>query len=265
MKQPRIFSTDLLPTLNNREEYFERITQEDRAPRIVLGQYLSLVMFTFFYGAVMGSYHSWQQALSSGIKVSVLFTLALLICFPAFFIIQYILGSRLRLVPMIAIILTGFVLMAAVMVAFAPIIVIFLLTGSNYYFLQLLHIAVFILAGFFGMQTVAAALKFACEKRNVYPQTGVVVFRFWVVILAFVGIQLAWNFRPFLGDRGEPFQLFRHYEGNFYTALIYSAKQLFSEEPDGEAVSDDTLTYEAIQGETPPDSAALRRLLDGEG
>jgi len=53
-----------------------------------------------------------------------------------------------------------------------------------------------------------------------------VVFRFWVVILAFVGIQLAWNFRPFLGDRGQPYELFREYEGNFYTALIYSAEQL---------------------------------------
>ena len=77
------------------------------------------------------------------------------------------------------------------------------------------------------MKTIIDALRFSCEKKNIYPQTGVIVFRFWVVILAFVGIQLAWNLRPFLGDRGEPFKLFRQYEGNFYTALIYSVKQLF--------------------------------------
>ena len=70
------------------------------------------------------------------------------------------------------------------------------------------------------MNTIIQALKYSCEKKNIYPQTGVVVFRFWVVILAFVGIQLAWNFRPFLGDRGQPFELFRDYEGNFYTAVI---------------------------------------------
>ena len=51
-----------------------------------------------------------------------------------------------------------------------------------------------------------------------------------MVILAFVGIQLAWNLRPFLGDRGKDFELFREYEGNFYAALIYSVNKLISGE-----------------------------------
>ena len=161
--------------------------------------------------------------------MAALFTLALIICFPALFIIQFILGSRLRLLQMVSIILSGFVLTSAIMVSFSPIVIIFLLTGSNYYFLQLLHILIFVLSGAFGMKTVVDALKFSCEKKSVYPQTGVVVFRFWVVILAFVAIQLAWNLRPFLGDRGQPFALFRTYEGNFYTALIYSARQLLDD------------------------------------
>ena len=112
------------------------------------------------------------------------------------------------------------------MISFMPIVIIFLLTGANYYFLHLLHIAIFILSGIFGMKTVVDALKFSCEKKNVYPQVGVVVFRFWVVIMAFVAIQLAWNLRPFMGVRGQQFELIGKYEGNFYTALIYSVKQL---------------------------------------
>ena len=76
------------------------------------------------------------------------------------------------------------------------------------------------------MKTIIDALKFSCEEKNIYPKIGVNVFRFWIVILAFVGIQLAWNFRPFLGDKEKPFELFRKYEGNFYTALIYSVGQL---------------------------------------
>ena len=43
----------------------------------------------------------------------------------------------------------------------------------------------------------------------------------WAVLFAFVGIQMAWNLQPFVGDRGEPFRLFRHNEGNFYTAIVY--------------------------------------------
>jgi hypothetical protein len=237
MGKSKIFSFEYFPTLQNREEFFKKIIQEDKAFGRIFGQYLLMTVFSFFYGVVMGSYHSFSQAVAAGAKVSVLFSLAILICFPAFFIIQYILGSRLKLPQMISIILSGFVLATAIMVSFAPIVIIFLLTGSNYYFLQLLHIAIFILSGIFGMITIVNALKFSCEKKNIYPRTGVVVFRFWVVILAFVGIQLAWNLRPFLGDRGKPFELFREYEGNFYTALIYSAEQLLKHE-DKTAVED---------------------------
>jgi hypothetical protein len=46
------------------------------------------------------------------------------------------------------------------------------------------------------------------------------------VLFAFVGIQMAWNLQPFVGDRGQPFRLFRHNEGNFYTAIVYSVQKL---------------------------------------
>ena len=228
MGKNKILSFEYFPSLNNTEEFFRKITAEEGAGRRILNQLLLLSLFAFLYGVIMGSYHSLLQAVVAGLKVSVLFSLTLLICFPAFFIIQYILGSRLRICQMISIILSGFVLMTAIMISFVPIVIIFLLTGSNYYFLQLLHILVFVLSGLFGMKIVVDALKYSCEKKNVYPQIGVVIFRFWVVIMAFISIQLAWNFRPFLADRDQPFELFRKYEGNFYTALIYSVKQLIS-------------------------------------
>jgi hypothetical protein len=72
------------------------------------------------------------------------------------------------------------------------------------------------------------ALKFACEKKDIYPRIGVSVFRIWIIILAFVGIQLSWNLRPFLCNKDEDFKLFRKYEGNFYTAIVYSFQQLAS-------------------------------------
>jgi len=259
-------SFDYFPTLQNREEFFRKITADDRPGRIIVNQYLLLLIFSFAYGAIMGAYHSPLQALAAGAKVAGLFTAALVICFPALFIIQFILGSRLRLVQMVSIILSGLVLSTAIMVSFAPIVIIFLLTGSNYYFLQLLHIAVFCMGGIFGMKTVIDALKYSCETKNVYPQTGVVVFRFWVVILAFVGIQLAWNLRPFLGDRGEPFQLLREYEGNFYTALIYSAKKLVNDdtEPAGAGTDSSSKYDESADNTSVWTEDSLKTFFDGE-
>jgi hypothetical protein len=226
VESKRYIRLEYLPTFQNKENYFEKLAKEQNPVSRIVSLLLMMNLFSFLYGLVMGSFNSVQQAIAAGVKVAVLFDLTILICFPAFFIIQYVLGSKLKLGQMISIILSGFVLSSSIMVSFAPISVFFLLTGSNYYFLQLLHIAIFTLSGLFGMKTVIDALKFSCEKQNIYPRIGVTVFRFWVVILAVVGIQLAWNLRPFLGDEGKPFKLFRHYEGNFYTAIIYSFKQL---------------------------------------
>ena len=217
---------NLLPGINNKDEFFDEIFSETKIWGRIWRLTLLFIGLTFIYGAVMGCYSGLLQALTAGIKVPVLFLLSLLICYPAFFVLQFILGSKMQLSHMTIIILSGFVLTGAIMVSFAPIVILFVLTGGNYYFLQLLHITVFIVAGIFGMKTVLDALKYSCEQKNIYPRTGVEVFRFWVVILAFVGIQLAWNMQPFLTEKSAGYELFRKYKGNFYTAVIYSIQQL---------------------------------------
>jgi hypothetical protein len=218
---------EVFKIFQNTESYFsERNNQESN--KLIMNQILIICAFTFLYGIVMGSYHSFIQAIVAGLKVTVLFLATLIICFPSFFVIQQVLGSKMSLRQMIIIVLSGFVLTSSIALSFAPIIILFQITGGNYHFLQLLHVAIYLFAGIFGMRLMIEALKFACEKKATYPQIGVMVFRIWIVILAFVGIQLAWNLRPFLCEKNEEFKLFRKYEGNFYTAIIYSVQQLGS-------------------------------------
>jgi hypothetical protein len=76
------------------------------------------------------------------------------------------------------------------------------------------------------MAALHDGLAFACEKRDVYPKKAMTIMKVWAVLFAFVGIQMAWNLQPFVGDRGQPFAVFRHNEGNFYTAVIYSLQKL---------------------------------------
>ena len=183
----------------------------------------------------MGCFNGLLQAISSGIKVPILFTLIILICFPAFFVIQSILGSKLTILQMISIILSGFVMISTILVSFAPIILFFLITGGSYAFIQLLHVAIFTLAGLFGMHSIIEALKFSCEKKNIYPKVGVQVFKFWIVILAFVGAQLAWSLRPFIGAKHLPFQIFRVQEGNIYQSIIFAVGDLLTKDKTGPA------------------------------
>jgi hypothetical protein len=218
---------EVFKIFQNTESYFNERNKE-QSNKLIIYQILIICVFTFLYGVVMGSYHSFIQSIVAGLKVTVLFLATLIICFPSFFVIQQVLGSKMTLRQMIIIVLSGFVLTSAIAFSFAPIIILFQITGGNYHFLQLLHVAIFIFSGIFGMRLMIDALKFACEKKDTYPQIGVMVFRIWIIILAFVGIQLAWNLRPFLCEKDEEFKLFRKYEGNFYTAIIYSIQQLSS-------------------------------------
>jgi hypothetical protein len=211
------------------ESYFDD-RNKAQSGKLILNQVLIICVFTFLYGIVMGSYHSFLQSLVAGLKVTFLFLSAIIICFPSFFVIQQVLGSRMTLRQMVIIILSGFVLTSAIALSFAPIVILFQVTGGNYHFLQLLHVAIFIFSGIFGMRLMVEALKFACEKKDIYPHIGVTVFRIWIIILAFAGIQIAWNLRPFLCNKTEDFKLFRKYEGNFYTAIVYSVQQLVKKE-----------------------------------
>jgi hypothetical protein len=175
----------------------------------------------------MGGYNGFYQALASGVKMPVLFLLLIVICFPALYVIQSVLGSKLSVSQMAAIILSGFIYTTSIMVSLAPIILFFMIIGWSYAFIQLLHVAVIALAGVFGMKHIVDALTYSCDKKKIYPKTGIVVFRFWIIILFFVGSQLSWSLRPFVGSKDKPFELFRVQEGNFYQAVIHSFVHLF--------------------------------------
>ena len=212
--------------LSDREQFYGEVAEgEGLAPKLIysLGTLLALCAL---YGAAAGAYAGPVQALSAAIKLPLLFLGTLAICFPGFFVIQVLVGSRLRLAQVLALVLGALSLSAIVLAAVVPVTAFFLLTGANYYFLTLMHVVLVLGAGLVGMAVLHEGLAFACEKRGVYPKKAMTIMKVWAVLFAFVGIQMAWNLQPFVGDRGQPFQLFRHSEGNFYTAIIYSLQKL---------------------------------------
>lgn len=215
--------------LQERDAHFEKITQETYPTNIISAQILIIALFSFFYGLIMGSYNSWMQALSSGAKLTSLLFLTLIICFPSFYIVQLVLGSKVKIKQLAVMMLSGFLMTTTIMLAFAPIVLLFQLSGDNYNFLKFLHVGVFIFSGFFGMRAVLDALRNSFAEQGVYPQIGLSIFRVWVIIFAFVGIQLAWNLRPFVGYKDMPFELFReNTQGNFYSSMIKSLGEMLS-------------------------------------
>jgi hypothetical protein len=217
----------IFKVFQHNEEYYEILNDPEHSRKYVIKQVLFIFLFSFLYGIVMGSYNGLLQSFVTGIKVPCLILLSLLICFPALYVIQYMIGSTMTIYQMTNIIFSGFIVFTTIALSFAPIVIFFMITSNNYAFLKLLHVAIFTFSGIFAVKTIIDGLTFSCEKKNIYPKLGMKIFKIWVVILAFVSSQLAWNLRPFVGSRDLPFELFRKRESNFYVAIIQSAANLF--------------------------------------
>jgi hypothetical protein len=212
--------------LTDRDRFFGEVAEGERLRHKLVHGLWTLVGLSALYGAAAGAYASLAQAVSAAVKLPFLFLGTLAICFPGFFVIQVLVGSRLRLAQVLALVLGALSLSAILLAAVVPITLFFLFTGANYYFLTLLHVLIVLGAGLVGMAVLHDGLAFACEKRGIYPKKAMTIMKVWAVLFAFVAIQMAWNLQPFVGDRERPFQLFRHNEGNFYTAVVYSLKKL---------------------------------------
>ena len=238
---------NLFRVFQQEEAYFEAIADNKTAKNTISKQTLVVFGFLLLYGIIMGSYNSFVQCIATGLKMPVLVFLSLLICFPAFYAIQFMIGSRLSLIQMLSIVLSGFIVFSTIAVSFSPIIVFFMVTGDNYSFIKLLHVTILAFSGIFAMRTIIRGLRHSCEKMNVYPKLGLKVFKIWILIFAFVGMQLGWNLRPFVGSRDMPFELFRAKEGNFYLAVIQSVGDIFNGEEDEDNKKE---TKEPLQ--TPP-------------
>lgn len=178
MAKGQLLSFDFFQSIHEKDAYFEKITNPKIVKQKLLNHLVWLILFSFIHGVVMGCYNGFLQAFFSGVKVPILFVLIILICFPALYVIQTILGSRLTLSQMLSIIMSGLVMTTTILVSFSPIVLFFLITGGSYAFIQLLNVAIFTLAGLFGMHSIIQALKFSCDKKNVYPKVGVQVLDF---------------------------------------------------------------------------------------
>ncbi|MGH7607908.1 MAG: actin-binding WH2 domain-containing protein [Gemmatimonadales bacterium] len=220
----------LAAILSDRERFFEAVVAGDGLRAKLRYAIVTIVALSGFFGLVAGAYSGAAQALASGIKLPLLIFVTFLICFPAFFVVQILVGSRLRLLQVVVLVGAALALTSVLLAAFVPITLFFLLIGANYYFQHLLNIAIAGVAGLFGIYVLHEGLSVVCEKRGVYPRKALTIMRVWAVLFAFVGIQLAWNLRPFLGDRNQPFRVVGTYQGNFYAAIIYAARQLLAGE-----------------------------------
>jgi hypothetical protein len=187
---------------------------------------ISSLIFFALYGAVMGSTHSLWQALSSAVKLPILFLATLFICAPTLYFFNILFGSNQSLLQNIALILTAITVTAVILLSFTPIALFFLITTSQYQFFKLLNVGIFAIAGAMGVFFLGQGMRIVADVGTEGENNRRWVLRMWIFLYAFVGSQLAWTIRPFIGAPSIQFELFRQLGGNFYTNVVVSIGEI---------------------------------------
>ena len=208
--------------LRNRYHFFTEIRDGVGLGEKIRAMLISSVIFLAIYGAVLGSTHSLWQAMSSAVKLPVLFLATLIICAPTLYFFNVLYGSNQSLTQNIALILTAITVTSVLLLSFAPIVLFFLLTTSHYQFFKLLNVGVMAISGSIGVLFLSQGMRIvsAAGKEGAGARRNVV--RLWILIYAFVGSQMAWTLRPFIGAPSMKFELFRQLGGNFYANIFAS-------------------------------------------
>jgi hypothetical protein len=188
--------------------------------------FVMIVVFAPIYGAVMGGYHfdsleRIRQIAYSAAKVPLLLFAASMLCLPGFFVLNTVLGLRDDLREAFQAILAGQGALSVALASLAP------LTGFWYFSEMSYRAALLFNAGAFALATVAGHIVMlryyrVLIARNRHHRIALYV---WLALYAFVGIQMGWTLRPFIGDPGMNVTFFR--QGPFTNAYVVVADLIF--------------------------------------
>jgi hypothetical protein len=188
------------------------------------------------YGAAMGWWRDPRQALFVAIKFPLIILLTTIGNGLLNAMLAPLLGVNISLRQSILAILMSFTIAAAILGSFSPLIA-FLVWNAppipaqghgadlTYPIILLSHVAVIAFAG------IVANLRLFQLLRQLGGSTSSAsrVLLAWLAGNLFLGSQLSWIFRPFIGSPDLPIQFLRDHPlaGNFYETVLRSAVDLF--------------------------------------
>ena len=184
----------------------------------------------FAYGAAMGCFggidgdRAWQVVFSA-IKVPLLLTATLALSLPSFFVINTLTGLRRDFPEALQALLRGQAGLTVLLASFAPLTLLCNVTATT------TQTAVLFSALMFGIATVGGQILLRRYYGTLVERDmrHYLLMRIWGVLYAFVGIQMGWILRPFVGDPHRPVAFFRAGFGeNAYVALFQLIRHVFT-------------------------------------
>lgn len=188
-----------------------------------------LMVFGFLYGAAMGSF--WQQnaprplqMFFSGVKVPLLLLVTFSLSLPFFFVLNSLLGLREDFKRVLLALLTTQAALTVILASFAPLTLTWYCSSADYPAAILCNALMFAVASLTAQVVLRHCYRPLIGRNPLHRR----LLKIWLLIYAFIGIQMSWVLRPFIGDPGSPVQFFRENAwGNAYIKLAGIIGQLF--------------------------------------
>jgi len=210
--------------LRDRASFFTEVRSRKAMGVKLRDMVVSTAILFSLYGLMMGTSNSWQQALASAVKLPSLFLITLFVCSPTLYFFNLLFGSQLTFRQTVALIMAALNVTAALSLAFASITLTFWLTVPDYSAFLLLNIGVLALMSCWGLTFLIQGMQLVQKGYLGVRRRRMLLF--WMLLYAFVGTQMAWALRPFVGAPQAPFELIRVTQGTFYTGVYYNLRHL---------------------------------------
>lgn len=181
------------------------------APRRAGGGLLPLigiiVLFGGVYGVVMGTFGGLrpEQMLYSAIKVPLLLGITFALSVPSFFVVATILGLRDDFLDSVRALVATQAVLAVVLAGFAPFTAVWYASSAVYDAAKLFNLFMFAAASITAQFVLR---RFARPLLERDPRHGMLLIG-WLVMYSFVGVQMGWVLRPFIGKPGAETTFFR--------------------------------------------------------
>lgn len=200
-----------------------RLTLRRPAPAALA---IGIVVFGMFYGGVMGTYGGVAgprllQVVYSAVKVPILLMVTFVLSLPSFFVVNTLLGLRNDFSRVLQSLLATQAGLTVILAALAPFTAFWYISVSGYQFAILFN------GGMFAVASLSAQWML---RRDYIPLVRDNpkhrwMLRTWILIYVFVGIQMGWVLRPFIGNPNQPVQFFR--EGSWSNAYEFVLRMIW--------------------------------------
>ncbi|HYG77694.1 MAG TPA: hypothetical protein VEK08_22000 [Planctomycetota bacterium] len=210
------------------------------------------------FGLSLGVYSISSRAepdyrfmLADVVKMPMLLFLTSAVTCPSLYVFGALRGLRFSAREFAAMLMVAHTILAAVLGSLAPVIAFFAVTTTSYSFMVVLTVVACAIAGILGVRTFIKAIneppddvqsspvadtngetnstespgmfsRPAHVNQNIWRMLG-----WWVVLYVFVGAQMGWILRPFIGSPELPFIFFRGKGGSMIESLLYHLHKLF--------------------------------------